>query len=121
MHDCLGIGLIALGLGLAVAGVFKHRSRQNTPVEVARSGQSSPSWVRSCGQWCCSWVGLIGLKMSLFYFVFGGDRFLTPLDYWRTCICTGVLLRISGGWRPRNDAAVEHAGEVESVEVKSAA
>ena len=45
MHDWMGIGLIALGLGLIVSGIMKRRARMRAcrPVQFVRN---SPQWVR---------------------------------------------------------------------------
>ena len=81
MHDWLGIGLIVLGLGLVVAGFVKHRIRRRTTF---RPGAIRPEFaamgeiVRPLIFFA---VGLIALKMSLFYFVFGGARLLTALEF----------------------------------------
>lgn len=81
MHDWLGIGLIVLGLGLVAAGVLKHRSRRR---EAFRPGAIRPEFA-AMGEMVRPLilfaVGFVALKMSLFYFVFGGDRLLTGLDY----------------------------------------
>jgi hypothetical protein len=120
MHDFLGIGLIALGLGLAVAGVFKYRSRQNTPVPVGAIRPEFAVMGEIVRPMVLFVVGLIAFKMSLFYFVFNGDRLLTPLGYWGLMFVLasycGYLVAATTKRR-----TVEHIGEVGSVEVKSAA
>ena len=45
MHDWMGIGLVALGLGLIVSGIMKRRSRMQS----AASGRCDPSGVRRDG------------------------------------------------------------------------
>ena len=81
MHDWLGIGLIAIGLALIAAGLLKHRSRRLSP---ARPGSIRPEFA-AIGQIVRPLiffaVGVLALKISLFYFVFGGARLLTPLEY----------------------------------------
>jgi hypothetical protein len=81
MHDWLGIGLIAFGLGLVGAGIAKYRYRSRTPLpagairpEFASMGEIVRPMVLFC-------VGFVALKMSLFYFVLGGNNLLTPLDF----------------------------------------
>ena len=81
MHDWLGIGLIAIGLALIGATLLKHRSRRLSPV---RPGSIRPEFA-AMGQMVRPLiffaVGVIALKMSLFYFVLGGARMLTALEY----------------------------------------
>ncbi|WP_428491291.1 hypothetical protein [Rhodopila sp.] len=81
MHDWLGIGLIATGLALIAAGLVKHRSRRLSP---ARPGSIRPEFA-AMGQIVRPLiffaVGVFALKLSLFYFVFGGAGLLTALDY----------------------------------------
>lgn len=79
MHDWMGTGLIALGLGLIVSGVLKRRGRTRAPVgairpEFAAMGEMIRPLILFA-------VGIFAAKMTLFYFVLGGERFLTPLDF----------------------------------------
>jgi hypothetical protein len=81
MHDWLGIGLIPLGLGLVMAGFVKRKNRIMAPPpdgairpEFAVMGQIVRPLI------LCA-VGFFAFKMSLFYFVLGGDAYLTPLDF----------------------------------------
>lgn len=81
MHDWLGMALIALGLGLLASGVTKRRAPVRTAVQ---AGAIRPEFaalgeiIRPVIFFC---VGVFALKMTLFYFVLGGQRFLSPLDF----------------------------------------
>ena len=122
MHDWLGIGLIALGLGLVGAGIAKYRFRRRTAVpagairpEFASMGEIVRPLVLFC-------VGLIALKMSLFYFLLGGDRLLTPLEY-------GSLLFVLAAYcgylvaatSKRREAVAEQVADTTPAEAKLAA
>jgi hypothetical protein len=81
MRDLLGIGLIVFSAGLLVSGVMKRRSRSRT---VHAAGAIRPEFaamgeiVRPLILFA---VGFVALKMSAFYFLLGGDQFLSPLDF----------------------------------------
>ena len=81
MHDWMGIGLIALGFGLVAAGFLKRRNRIRNPLpagairpEFAAMGEIARPLILFA-------VGFFALKMSLFYFLLGGERYLTRLDF----------------------------------------
>jgi hypothetical protein len=79
MHDWMGSGLIALGLGLIVSGIMKRRARMRATAgairpEFATMGEMIRPLILFA-------VGIFAVKMTLFYFVLGGERFLTPLDF----------------------------------------
>lgn len=81
MHDWLGIGLIAFGLALIVSGVVKRQARVRSPVpagairpEFAAMGQTVRPLILFA-------VAIFALKMTLFYFMFNGQRFLSALDF----------------------------------------
>ena len=81
MHDWVGGGLIALGLGLVAAATVKHRKRTRIllPAGVIRPEFAAMGeMVRPLILFA---VAFVALKMSLFYFVFGGDKLLSPLEY----------------------------------------
>ena len=125
MHDWLGTGLIALGIGLAGASVLKYRSRARA---VVRAGDIRPEFaamgemVRPMILFC---VGFVALKMSLFYFLFGGARLMTQLDYGGLMFvlvvyCVYLVVATS---KPR-EVAEERSAEAmdqHAIEVKSAA
>jgi hypothetical protein len=81
MHDWLGVGLIALGVGLLVSGVLKRRAKLRT---VYPPGAIRPEFA-AMGEIMrpviLFFVGWFALKMTLFYFVLGGQRYLSPLDF----------------------------------------
>jgi hypothetical protein len=81
MHDWLGIGLIALGLGLLAAGFGKHQTRMRTPL---RAGDIRPEFA-AMGEMIRPLVlfavAFVALKMTVFYFLFDGRRFLSQLDF----------------------------------------
>jgi hypothetical protein len=125
MHDWLGTGLIALGLGLAGAGVFKFRSRRRA---VVQTGDIRPEFaamgemVRPMILFC---VAVVAAKMSLFYFVLGGSRFMTPLDYAGLMFVLAAYIGylVAATSKRRESAAVpaiEAVGD-DALEAKSAA
>jgi hypothetical protein len=81
MHDWLGLALVALGFGLLGAAVMKRRNRART---VAVAGSIRPEFA-AMGEivrpMVLFVVALFAAKMTLFYFVLGGQRMLTTLQY----------------------------------------
>jgi hypothetical protein len=80
-HDWLGMGMIALGCGLLVSGAIKRRAKRLAPPpagairpEFAMMGDIVRPMINF-------FLAFFALKICLFYFVLGGDRFLTPLDF----------------------------------------
>ncbi len=123
MHDWLGLGLIALGLGLMVSAVLKYRTRQRT---VILPGQMRPEFA-AVGE-IVRPIILFGViffaaKMSLFYFLLGGKAYLTPLDYAALMLVlaaySGYLIAATSK-RPQQVAAADEA-EPEGSGVRSAA
>jgi hypothetical protein len=114
MHDWLGWGLIALGLGLMVSAVFKRRSRSRM---VVAAGQLRPEFA-AMGEivrpMILGFVGLFAAKMSLYYFLLGGQKYLTQLDYGGLMF----VLAAYAGWlvaatskRPQQAAATQATPE----------
>jgi hypothetical protein len=81
MHDWMGIGLIALGLGLIGSGVIKRRSRMRNPVPAGAIRPEFAAMGEMIRPLILFAVAVFALKMTLFYFLLGGQRFLTPLDF----------------------------------------
>ncbi|MFL5251716.1 MAG: hypothetical protein ACJ8AI_02260 [Rhodopila sp.] len=81
MHDWLGMALVALGFGLLWAAVMKRRNRART---VAVAGSIRPEFA-AMGEivrpMVLFVVALFAAKMTLFYFVLGGQHMLTALQY----------------------------------------
>jgi Ca2+/Na+ antiporter len=81
MHDWLGMALVALGFGLVGAAVTKRRNRART---VATAGSIRPEFA-AMGEivrpMVLFVVALFAAKMTLFYFVLGGQHMLTVLQY----------------------------------------
>jgi hypothetical protein len=81
MQDWLGIGLFALSGALLIAGTVKRRARMEAILpadairpEFAAMGEIARPLILMA-------LALVGLKMTLFYMVLGGQRFLSPLDF----------------------------------------
>src|SRR3978361_42966 len=81
MYDWLGIGLIALGAGLVVAGIIKRRSRIRSPLPAGAIRPEFAAMGEMVRPLILFAVGLFALKMSFFYFILGGQGLLTPLDF----------------------------------------
>ena len=119
MHDWLGMGLIALGLGLLVSGIMKRRTRMRN---VLRPGAIRPEFA-AMGEivrpMIMFFVGVFALKMALFYFVLGGQRYLTPLDF------AGILFVLATyvAWllMATKRLTVEPASEMRQSELESSA
>jgi hypothetical protein len=81
MHGWLGMAMIPIGVGMAVAAFMKRRSRMST---VSPAGQIRPEFA-AMGEimrpLVLTVVGIFAAEMILLYFVFGGRQFLTPLDF----------------------------------------
>ena len=81
MHDWMGFGLVALGIGLIVSAARKYRERTGTALI---AGQIRPEFAVAgeiMRPIILFIVAFFAFKMSLFYFAFGGNRMLTPLQY----------------------------------------
>jgi hypothetical protein len=81
MQDWLTIALFALGLALIVSAVFKRRGRLRA---VIPAGQMRPEYAamgKIVRPLVLGFLAVLALKVSVFYFLFGGQRFLTPLQY----------------------------------------
>ena len=81
MHGWLGTAMIPLGLGMAYAAFLKRRSRM---ASVTPAGQIRPEFA-AMGEIMrpvvLFVVGIFAVEMVAVYFVFGGSRFLTALDF----------------------------------------
>src|SRR3954465_13782330 len=81
MHDWLGLAQVALGFGLLGTAVMKRRNRVRT---VAVAGSIRPEFA-AMGEivrpMVLFVVALFAAKMTLFYFVLGGQHMLTALQY----------------------------------------
>jgi hypothetical protein len=123
MHDWMGLGLTALGIGLVVSAVLKYRSRRRA---VVLPGQMRPEFA-AVGE-IVRPIILFGViffaaKMSLFYFLLGGKAYLTPLDYAALMLVlaaySGYLIAATSK-RPQAVPAAEEA-EPREAGVRSAA
>jgi hypothetical protein len=81
MRDWLGIGLFALSGALLIAGLLKRRARMEAVLpadairpEFAAMGEIARPLILMV-------LAFVGLKMTLFYMVLGGQRFLSPLEF----------------------------------------
>ncbi len=94
MHDWLGIGLIALGLGLIAAAVRKHQSKKRPVPSVGTIRPEFAAMGDIVRPIILFGVAIFALKMTLFYFIFSGQRFLSPLDF------AGILFLLAAysGW-----------------------
>ena len=81
MHGWLGMAMIPIGIGMAVAAFMKRRSRMST---ASSAGQMRPEFA-AMGEIMRPIVlfviGIFAAEMILLYFVFGGRQFMTPLDF----------------------------------------
>jgi hypothetical protein len=120
MHDWLGMGLIALGLGLAFAGFVKRRNRGRTQMQAGTIRPEFAAMGEMVRPLILFAVGFVALKMSLFYFVFGGEKLLTPLDYaglmFVLAAYSGYL--VAATMKPRH--AARHTMEAKSVRAEPA-
>jgi hypothetical protein len=81
MHGWLGMAMIPIGIGMAVAASMKLRNRLSV---ASPAGQIRPEFA-AMGEIMRPIVlfviGIFAAEMILLYFVFGGQRFMTPLDF----------------------------------------
>jgi acyl-CoA synthetase (AMP-forming)/AMP-acid ligase II len=81
MHGWLGMAMIPIGIGMAVAAFMKHRSRMSN---ASSAGQMRPEFA-AMGEIMrpivLFVVGIFAAEMILLYFVFGGRQFMTALDF----------------------------------------
>lgn len=94
MHNLLGIGLIALGLGLIVSGVMKRRNRMRNPLPAGAIRPEFAAMGEIIRPIILFGVAVFAVKMTVFYFALGGQGFLTPLDF------AGILFVLAAyaGW-----------------------
>jgi hypothetical protein len=85
MHNWLGAGLVALGIGLLVSGVMKRQAK-------LRAAEAAPGAIPDIRPEFAAMgeimrpiilfaLGFVGLKMTLFYAVLGGQHYMSPLDF----------------------------------------
>ncbi len=81
MHDWLGVGLIALGLGLIGFGTMKRRQRLRVvhpPGSIRPEFAGMTGIVRPLLLWA---LGFFAVETCLHYFMLGGRDLLSPLDF----------------------------------------
>jgi hypothetical protein len=81
MHDWLSMGLTAVGFRLVILGIMKRRRRLRTLVPAGAIRPEFAAMGATIRPLVLFVVAIFALKMTLFYFVFGGRRYLTPLDF----------------------------------------
>jgi hypothetical protein len=94
MTDWMGMGLIAFGLGLIGHGIMKRQARLRSPLPAGSIRPEYAAMGEIVRPMILFFVGLFAFKMSLFYFLLNGQRFLTPLEF------GGVLFVLAAysGW-----------------------
>jgi hypothetical protein len=94
MHNWMGIGLVTVGLGLIVSGIMKRRARQRISVPAGAIRPEFAAMGEMIRPLILFLVVIFALKMTVFYFVFGGERYLTPFDF------AGILFVLAAysGW-----------------------
>lgn len=81
MQDWLAMALFALGLVLIVSAVFKRRGRLRRAVPAGALRPEYAAMGEIVRPLVLGFLGLLALKLSLLYFLFGGQRYLNPLQY----------------------------------------
>jgi hypothetical protein len=81
MRDWLGLALIAIGCGLLVSAVFKRRERMRPIEPAARIRPEFAAMGEIVRPLILFAVLFVSAKMTLFYAVLGGDRYLSPVDF----------------------------------------
>ncbi len=94
MHDWMGIGLVAVGCGLIVSGVMKRRAKMRVRVPADAIRPEFAAMGEMIRPLILFLVAVFALKMTVFYFVLGGERYLTVLDF------VGILFVLAAysGW-----------------------
>jgi len=78
MRDLPGLALIALGCGLLVSGAIKRRARARPAGAIRPEFAAMGEIVRPVILFA---VAFVALKTAVFYFLFDGARFLSPLTF----------------------------------------
>ena len=94
MHDWLGTGLITLGVGLIGSGIIKRQSRLRTPLPAGAIRPEFAAMGKIARPLILCAIAIFAVKISLFYFLFGGQRFLSPFNF------TAILFVLAAysGW-----------------------
>ncbi len=81
MRDLPGIALIALGCGLLIAGVRKRRARMRSPDPAGTIRPEFAAMGEIVRPMILIGVALVALKTMVFYLLFDGARFLSPMTF----------------------------------------
>ena len=81
MRDLPGIALIALGCGLLISGVMKRRARMRVPLPAGAIRPEFAAMGEIVRPMILFAVALVALKTLVFYALFDGARFLSPLTF----------------------------------------
>jgi len=115
MHDWMGMGLFAVGLGLIGSGIIKHRGKAQAALPAGAIRPEFAAMGEMIRPLILFAVAVFALKITVFYFLLGGSRFLTAFDF------AGILFVLGAyaGWlviatkRPvaRDDRELVPSGE----------
>jgi hypothetical protein len=114
MTDWLGLGLIALGVGLLISGVMKRRARM-VPLPAGAIRPEFAAMGDMIRPIILFFLAVFAAKISFFYLVLGGERFLSQLDF------AGILFVLASyavwlvlATRPRSTALATSSVPIET-------